>query len=47
MLQVCQNLFYKHFGSIRFAYNYYLNERKVEYEKQINKHLIIMITQLL
>ena len=22
----------KHFGSIRFAYNYFLNERKVEYE---------------
>ena len=26
----------KHFGSIRFAYNYFLNERKVEYET--NKH---------
>ena|SRR5690606_28860080 len=27
----------KHFGSIRFAYNYFLNERRVEYEtnKQI------------
>ena len=22
----------KHFGSIRFAYNYFLNERRVEYE---------------
>jgi putative transposase len=22
----------KHFGSIRFAYNYFLNERKKEYE---------------
>ena len=22
----------KHFGSVRFIYNYYLNERKVEYE---------------
>ena len=22
----------KHFGSIRFAYNYFLNERKIEYE---------------
>ena len=22
----------KHFGSVRFVYNYYLNERKVEYE---------------
>ena len=22
----------KHFGSIRFAYNYFLNERKFEYE---------------
>jgi len=22
----------KHFGSIRFVYNYYLNERKSEYE---------------
>ena len=22
----------KHFGSVRFVFNYYLNERKVEYE---------------
>ena len=28
----------KHFGSIRFAYNYFLNERKVEYET--NKHTL-------
>ena len=32
----------KHFGSIRFAYNYFLNERKVEYEtnkqNNINKN---------
>jgi putative transposase len=28
----------KHFGSIRFAYNYFLNERKKEYE--LNKNTI-------
>ncbi len=28
----------KHFGAIRFAYNYFLNERKVEYET--NKHTL-------
>ena len=26
----------KHFGSIRFAYNYFLNERKKEYETNKN-----------
>ena len=25
----------KHFGSIRFIYNYYLNERKQEYETNV------------
>jgi putative transposase len=26
----------KHFGSIRFTYNYFLNERKIEYETNKN-----------